>query len=257
MNRTQSVTYGWVGHDVYAIFVLVIFYARRISHFPRVNWFTRAHTNRVANVSISIVHRHDHDTTANEYLLHGFSARSAKNGTHTHTKTRKLSARRVSGWTVRRSRQERKRKLNFPWIQLAKNWARDYWLLVSVRSRPHNDVGSCTALALFNRAPFRCCGLISVLLLRLRWTWRTMSLLISSAAFLREREIASPSLTRYLWARVQTNWTWFNAPHVKLKNEVFEHNYIRQWLAAAQTQKRKNRIQSFCPKMNCAAFQEC
>lgn len=55
------------------------------------------------------------------------------------------------------------------------------WLLVSVTSRPHNDVGGCTIFALLHDTVWLairhrrrcCCGLISILLLRLRWgAWR-------------------------------------------------------------------------------------
>lgn len=221
----------------------LIFNARRISHLPRVSWLTRAHTNR----GECAPSRSWHDGQRI------FIARLVPRDRGEMTYARERANRRPDGCPAGLcgDRGERKTKTKFSVKSARENWARDSWLLVSVTSRPHIDVGSCTAFTLFSAVPLYCCGLINVLLLRLRRAWRTVSLLIWSAAFRREREIASLRLAPH-W-----NWLWFNAPHVKLKNEVFEHNYIRQWLQPNNPQKRENRNQFHCPQTNRAASQEC
>lgn len=97
------------------------------------------------------------------------------------------------------------------------------WLLVSVTSRPHNDVGGCTIFALLHDTVWLairhrrrcCCGLISILLLRLRsgsmthachYEFRRMH-------FHRARECTSEPLGRRtsLELGVETIWMWFNA----------------------------------------------
>lgn len=70
-------------------------------------------TQAVANV-----HRHHHDTTANEYLLHGL-LRGIDVKWHTHANAQIVGQTAVRPDCVAIAARE-KRKLNFPWNQLAK-----------------------------------------------------------------------------------------------------------------------------------------
>lgn len=138
----------------------LIFNARRISHLPQVNWPTRAHTSRGECAPSPSWH------DGQRIFIARFVTRDRRKMIH----ARKRANRRPDGCQAGLcgDRSERKTKTQFSVKSARENWARDFWLLVSVTSRPHNDVGSCTAFALFSEVPLRCCGLISVLLLRFR-----------------------------------------------------------------------------------------
>lgn len=142
------------------------------------------------------VHCHDHDTTANEHLSQSVFERTSAH-THTHTYAMEQTLSTIVECDDCNWAQNEKRKLNFPRNRLATfgYWFRSHRTPTQWRWPALHHL-HCSIYFIFSSFYSLCCGFNQHFIVAVtRCTWRMLSLLILSTAFLPPDTLHYPSST--------------------------------------------------------------